>query len=162
MMCKSTNPIHLTNWCCLNKRWDTSVSNRVFDCRIRRRNFPPKTYQAVPPYTDKTNDIYDGSFDTTKQQLQKDIDPADITRAAKLAKVQSQENSFKAVVLEWFEKGKSHGPFTISTAWGEPYWMKNWATVSTGSIIASLLCDSNQWWELSTEGKKENRYCTDP
>ena len=46
--------------------------------------------------------------DNAKQQLQNDIDPADVKRAAKLAKVQSHENSFKAIALEWFEKEKPH------------------------------------------------------
>ena len=46
--------------------------------------------------------------DNAKQQLQNDIDPADVKRAAKLAKTQAQENSFKAVALEWFEKEKPH------------------------------------------------------
>ena len=40
--------------------------------------------------------------------IENDIDPADVKRAAKLAKVQSHENSFKAIALEWFEKEKPH------------------------------------------------------
>ena len=46
--------------------------------------------------------------DNAKQQLQNDINPTDVKRAAKLAKTQAQENSFKAVALEWFEKEKPH------------------------------------------------------
>ena len=42
-----------------------------------------------------------------RQQLQNDIDPSDVKRAAKLAKTQSQEDSFSALALEWFER-KSH------------------------------------------------------
>jgi integrase len=37
-----------------------------------------------------------------RQQIQNDIDPADVKRAKKIAKTQSQENSFKALALEWF------------------------------------------------------------
>ncbi|MFT5427035.1 MAG: hypothetical protein ACI9ZT_001990, partial [Gammaproteobacteria bacterium] len=35
-------------------------------------------------------------------QIKNDIDPADVKRAKKIAKTQSQENSFKALALEWF------------------------------------------------------------
>ena len=46
--------------------------------------------------------------DNAKQKLQNDIDPGEVKRAAKVAKAQAQENSFKAVALEWFEKEKPH------------------------------------------------------
>jgi integrase len=46
--------------------------------------------------------------DKAKQQLQNNIDPIDVKRAAKLAKIQAHENSFKTVALEWFEKEKPH------------------------------------------------------
>ena len=44
--------------------------------------------------------------DNAKQQLQNDIDPADVKRAVKLAKTQAQENNFQSVALEWLEKEK--------------------------------------------------------
>lgn len=46
--------------------------------------------------------------DDARSQLQNDIDPGEVKRAAKLAKTQTQENSFEAVALEWFEKEKPH------------------------------------------------------
>jgi len=39
-----------------------------------------------------------------RQQIQDDIDPSDVKRATKIAKSQSQENSFKAITLEWIAK----------------------------------------------------------
>ena len=41
-----------------------------------------------------------------RKQIEHDIDPADIRRAAKLARSLSSENSFKAISLEWFEMKK--------------------------------------------------------
>jgi integrase len=43
-----------------------------------------------------------------RQLLENDIDPSDVKRAKKLAKSEAQENSFKALALEWFEKQKPH------------------------------------------------------
>ena len=43
-----------------------------------------------------------------KKQIANDIDPSNSKRAAKLAKTQTQENSFKAIALEWFEMEKPH------------------------------------------------------
>jgi integrase len=37
-----------------------------------------------------------------RKLIKNDIDPADVKRAKKIAKTQSQENSFKALALEWF------------------------------------------------------------
>lgn len=42
-----------------------------------------------------------------RKQLENEVDPADVRRAAKLARSLSHENSFKAVGLEWFEKRKA-------------------------------------------------------
>jgi len=42
-----------------------------------------------------------------RKQLQNNNDPSDVRRATKLASKQSQENSFKALALEWFENKKS-------------------------------------------------------
>jgi integrase len=39
-----------------------------------------------------------------KKQIQNDIDPTDVRRAAKIAKNQAQENNFKAITLEWIAK----------------------------------------------------------
>ncbi|MBV1959880.1 MAG: tyrosine-type recombinase/integrase [Pseudomonadales bacterium] len=41
-----------------------------------------------------------------RKQIENDRDPADIRRAAKLARALSSENSFEAVALEWFTKEK--------------------------------------------------------
>ena len=43
-----------------------------------------------------------------RQHIQNDNDPSDIKRATKIAKTQSQENSFKALAIEWFEQRKPH------------------------------------------------------
>ena len=40
--------------------------------------------------------------DDARQQIQNDLDPNDTKRVAKVAKTQSQEDSFKALALEWF------------------------------------------------------------
>jgi integrase len=40
--------------------------------------------------------------DDAKKQISNDLDPNDIKRIAKVTKTQSQENSFKALALEWF------------------------------------------------------------
>lgn len=42
--------------------------------------------------------------EAARDQLQNDIDPSDTKRANKIAKAQSQENSFKAITLEWIQK----------------------------------------------------------
>ena len=42
--------------------------------------------------------------DEARQQLSQDLDPADIKRATKIAKNHAQENSFKAIALEWIAK----------------------------------------------------------
>ena len=41
-----------------------------------------------------------------RKRISKGLDPSDIRRAEKLAKTQSQENSFKALAIEWFEQEK--------------------------------------------------------
>ena len=51
--------------------------------------------------------------ENAKQQIQEGIDPSDVKRATKIAKAQSQENSFKAITLEWIEKE--------SRQWSESY-----------------------------------------
>jgi integrase len=43
-----------------------------------------------------------------RQQIDNDLDPSDVQRAKKVTKTESQENSFKAVGLEWFAKEKPH------------------------------------------------------
>ncbi len=43
-----------------------------------------------------------------KQQIRNNIDPSDVKRAKKIAKVESQENSFNALALEWFAKEMPH------------------------------------------------------
>lgn len=43
-----------------------------------------------------------------RKQIQNDVDPSDLKRAKKIAKTQSQKNSFKALAIEWFEQKKSH------------------------------------------------------
>lgn len=40
--------------------------------------------------------------DTARQQIQNHIDPSDIKRARKITKNESQNNSFKAIAIEWF------------------------------------------------------------
>lgn len=42
-----------------------------------------------------------------RKQIQQDVDPSDVRRAAKLSRSLSHENSFKAVSLEWFEQQQS-------------------------------------------------------
>jgi integrase len=42
-----------------------------------------------------------------KKQVSNDLDPNDIKRIAKVTKTQSQENSFKALALEWFAQRQS-------------------------------------------------------
>lgn len=46
--------------------------------------------------------------DEARKLIKNDIDPADVKRAKKIAKTQSQENSFKALALEWFAKETPH------------------------------------------------------
>jgi integrase len=43
-----------------------------------------------------------------RKLIKNDIDPSDVKRAKKIAKAQSQENSFKALALEWFAKETPH------------------------------------------------------
>ena len=42
-----------------------------------------------------------------KKQISNDLDPNDTKRIAKVTKTQSQENSFKALALEWFAQRQS-------------------------------------------------------
>lgn len=42
--------------------------------------------------------------DNAKQKLQNNIDPSEVKRAAKLAKVQSQADGFKTIAEEWYDK----------------------------------------------------------
>jgi integrase len=46
--------------------------------------------------------------DDAKKQIGNDVDPSDVQRARKIAKTQSQDNSFKSLALEWYEKEKPH------------------------------------------------------
>ncbi len=46
--------------------------------------------------------------DEARKLIKNDIDPSDVKRAKKIAKAQSQENSFKALALEWFAKETPH------------------------------------------------------
>jgi hypothetical protein len=43
-----------------------------------------------------------------RKLIKNDIDPSDVKRAKKIANAQSQENSFKALALEWFAKETPH------------------------------------------------------
>jgi hypothetical protein len=43
-----------------------------------------------------------------RKLIKNDIDPSDVKRAKKIAKAQSQENSFKTLALEWFAKETPH------------------------------------------------------
>jgi len=42
--------------------------------------------------------------DDAKKQIKNDIDPSHVKRATKIAKAQSQEDSFKALSIEWFNQ----------------------------------------------------------
>ena len=46
--------------------------------------------------------------DLAKKQLNQDIDPAEVKRAKKVTKALSQDNSFKVIAKEWYEKEKPH------------------------------------------------------
>ena len=44
--------------------------------------------------------------DEAKRLLANDLDPSEVKRVAKIAKSEAQENTFKAIAIEWFEKEK--------------------------------------------------------
>lgn len=63
---------------------------------------------ALGVYPDVTLADARHQCDDARKLIKNDIDPSDVKRAKKIAKAQSQANSFKALALEWFAKETPH------------------------------------------------------
>ena len=63
---------------------------------------------AMGVYPDVSLAVARTKREKARQQIDNDLDPSDVQRAKKVTKTESQENSFKAVGLEWFAKEKPH------------------------------------------------------